>query len=85
MQGDDQPVYTGLNEEMMNDIFTADEIDRMEAILLDDMNPEELETYRNRIIKTLKEIRTQERLWKQRTNILLDMKEEAECLLRDMR
>ena len=85
MQGDDQPVYTGLNEEMMNDIFTADEIDRMEAILLDDMNPEELETYRNRIIKTLKEIRAQERLWKQRTNILLDMKEEAECLIRDMR
>ena len=78
-------MYTGLNEEMMNDIFTADEIDRMEAILLDDMNPEELETYRNRIIKTLKEIRAQERLWKQRTNILLDMKEEAECLLRDMR
>ena len=78
-------MYTGLNEEMMNDIFTADEIDRMEAILLDDMNPEELETYRNRIIKTLKEIRAQERLWKQRTNILLDMKEEAECLIRDMR
>ena len=78
-------MYTGLNEEMMNDIFTADEIDRMEAILLDDMNPEELEAYRNRIIKTLKEIRAQERLWKQRTNILLDMKEEAECLIRDMR
>ena len=78
-------MYTGLNEEMMSDIFTADEIDRMEAILLDDMNPEELETYRNRIIKTLKEIRAQERLWKQRTNILLDMKEEAECLIRDMR
>ena len=85
MQGDEQPVYTGLNEEMMSDIFTADEIDRMEAILLDDMNPEELEAYRNRIIKTLKEIRVQERIWKQRTNILLDMKEEAECLIRDMR
>ena len=69
----------------MNDLFTADEIDRMEAILLDDMNPEELEAYRNRIIKTLKEIRVQERIWKQRTNILLDMKEEAECLIRDMR
>ena len=78
-------MYTRLNEEMMSDIFTADEIDRMEAILLDDMNPEELEAYRNRIIKTLKEIRAQERLWKQRTNILLDMKEEAECLIRDMR
>ena len=27
----------GQNEEAMNDLFTADEIDRMEAILLDDM------------------------------------------------
>ena len=78
-------MYDGQNEETMNDLFTADEIDRMEAILLDDMNPEELEAYRNRIIKTLKEIKVQERIWKQRTNILLDMKEEAECLIRDMR
>ena len=75
----------GQNEEAMNDLFTADEIDRMEAILLDDMGPEELEAYRDRIIRTLKEIKAQERLWKQRTNILLDMKEEAECLIRDMR
>ena len=78
-------MYDGLNEEAANDIFTADEIDRMEAILLDDMGPEELEAYRDRIIRTLKEIKAQERLWKQRTNLLLDMKEEAECLIRDMR
>ena len=78
-------MYDGLNGETMNDIFTADEIDRMEAILLDDMGPEELEAYRDRIIRTLKEIKAQERLWKQRTNLLLDMKEEAECLIRDMR
>ena len=78
-------MYDGLNGEAMNDIFTADEIDRMEAIMLDEMNPEELEAYRDRIIRTLKEIKAQERLWKQRTNLLLDMKEEAECLIRDMR
>ena len=78
-------MYDGLNGEAMNDIFTADEIDRMEAILLDGMNPEELEAYRDRILRTLKEIKAQERLWKQRANILLDMKEEAECLIRDMR
>ena len=78
-------MYDGLNGEAMNDIFTADEIDRMEAIRLDEMNPEELEAYRDRIIRTLKEIKAQERLWKQRTNLLLDMKEEAECLIRDMR
>ena len=78
-------MYDGLNGEAMNDIFTADEIDRMEAIMLDDMGPEELEAYRDRIIRTLKDIKVQERLWKQRTNLLLDMKEEAECLIRDMR
>ena len=76
---------TGLNEEAKNDLFTADEIDRIEAVMLDDMNPEELEAYRNRIIKTLKEIKAQERMWKQRSNILLDMKEEAECLISDLR
>ena len=61
----------GQNEEAMNDLFTADEIDRMEAILLDDMNPEELEAYRNRIIKTLKEIRVQERIWKKQLSLVL--------------
>ena len=66
------------------DLFSADEIDRMEAIMLDGMSPEELKAYKSRIVRTLKAIRVQEQLWKERTTILLDMKEEAECLIDDL-
>lgn len=66
------------------DLFTADEIDRMEAIMLDSMDLEDLKAYKSRIIRTLKAIKVQEQLWKERTSILLDMKEETECLIDDL-
>ena len=66
------------------DLFTADEIDRMEAIMLDSMDLENLKAYKSRIIRTLKAIKVQEQLWKERTSILLDMKEETECLIDDL-
>ena len=66
------------------DLFTADEIDRMEAIMLDSMDLEDLKDYKSRIIRTLKAIKIQEQLWKERTSILLDMKEETECLIDDL-
>lgn len=66
------------------DLFTADEIDRMEAIMLDSMDLEDLKAYKSRIIRTLKAIKIQEQLWKERTSILLDMKEEAEYLIDDL-
>ena len=69
---------------MPEELFTADEIDRMEAVMLDGMGPDELKAYKNRIVKTLRAIKEQEVLWKQRTNILLDMKEEAENLISDL-
>lgn len=66
------------------DLFTADEIDRLEAIMLDSMDLEDLKAYKSRIIRTLKAIKIQEQLWKERTSILLDMKEEAEYLIDDL-
>ena len=66
------------------DLFSADEIDRMEAVMLDSMDPEALKAYKSRIMRTLKAIKVQEQLWKERTTILLDMKEEAECLIDDL-
>lgn len=66
------------------DLFGADEIDRMEAVMLDSMDLEDLKAYKSRIIRTLKAIKVQEQLWKERTSILLDMKEEAECLIDDL-
>ena len=66
------------------DLFSADEIDRMEAVMLDSMDLEALKAYKSRIMRTLKTIKVQEQLWKERTTILLDMKEEAECLIDDL-
>ena len=68
----------------MEELFSAEEIDRMEASMLDTMDLEELKAYKDRIMKTLKAIRVQEQLWKQRTVVLLDMKEEAEYLIDDL-
>ena len=66
------------------DLFSADEIDRMEAVMLDSMDLEALKAYKSRIMRTLKVIKVQEQLWKERTTILLDMKEEAEYLIDDL-
>ena len=66
------------------DLFSADEIDRMEAVMLDSMDLEDLKAYKSRIMRTLKAIKVQEQLWKERTSILLDMKEEAEYLINDL-
>ena len=66
------------------DLFSADEIDRMEAVMLDSMDLEALKAYKSRILRTLKAIKVQEQLWKERTTILLDMKEEAEYLIDDL-
>jgi len=76
-------MYDEWSGKAMNELFDGDEIDRMEAADMDDMSLEELKEYRTRIMRTLKAIREAEQLWKQRTTILLDMKEEAEYLIED--
>lgn len=70
-------------DDSQQDLFDGEEIDRMEAILLDDMDVGELRAYKDRISRTIKAIRAQEQLWKQRVNILLDMKEEAESQIEE--
>ena len=72
------------SNEVQDELFDGDEIDRMEAAALESMELQELKAYKDKVQKTLKEIKVQERKWKERTHILLDMKEEAECLLEDM-
>ena len=56
----------------------------MKAVMLDSMDLEDLKAYKSRIMRTLKAIKVQEQLWKERTSILLDMKEEAEYLINDL-
>ena len=48
------------------------------------MELEELKAYKDKIVKTLKEIKAQEQQWKTRVTKLLDMKEEAEGLIEDL-
>lgn len=64
-------------------LFSAEEIDQMDVSMLDGMTPEELKACLDKIRRTLLEIRARQQLWKQRANILLDMKEEAEYLIED--
>ena len=79
-----QPTEDFLSEGLGQDVFHAEEIDQMEWADLDDMELEELKAYKDKIVKTLKEIKAQEQQWKTRVTKLLDMKEEAESLIEDM-
>ena len=79
-----QPTEDFLSEGLGQDVFHAEEIDQMEWADLDDMELEELKTYKDKIVKTLKEIKAQEQQWKTRVTKLLDMKEEAEGLIEDL-
>ena len=80
----EEPAGDAWNEELGSDVFQADEIDQMECSILDGMDLEELKAYKDKISKTLKEIKAQEQLWKERTNRLLDMREEAENLIDEL-
>ena len=81
---EEQPAGDAWSEGFGSDVFQADEIDQMEWSVLDGMNVEELKAYKDKISKTLKEIKAQEQLWKERTNRLLDMREEAENLIDEL-
>ena len=79
-----QPTEDFLSERLVQDVFHAEEIDQMEWADLDDMELEELKAYKDKLVKTLKEIKAQEQQWKTRVTKLLDMKEEAESLIEDL-
>lgn len=67
-----------------NEVFTDEEMDRMDISQLDGMDAGSLKAFLGRIRNTQKAIRYQEQLWKDRSNLLLEMKEEAEALLEDL-
>lgn len=56
----------------------------MEMVELDGMSLEELRAYKDRLNRTLKWVRVQEKEWKRRTTVLMDMREEAENLIDEM-
>ena len=81
---EDPPVNENWSDGFGSGLFSADEIDQIDWSVLDDMDLEELKAYKDKISKTLKEIKAMERLWKERSNKLLDMKEEVENLIDEL-
>ncbi len=67
-----------------NDVFTDEELDRMDISQLEGMDAESLKAFMGRIRNTMKAIKCQEALWKDRSNLLFEMKEEAELRLEDL-
>ncbi len=64
-------------------LFSGEEIDNMEMADLDRLSLEELNVYLNKVNRTMKELRNQERKWKERNIRLMDMREEIENLLEE--
>ena len=65
-------------------VFTDEELDRMDISQLEGMDAESLKAFMGRIRNTMKAIKCQEALWKDRSNLLFEMKEEAELRLEDL-
>jgi hypothetical protein len=81
---EEQPAGDAWSEGFGSDAFQAEEIDQMEWSDLDGMDLDGLKAYKEKITKTLKEIKAQEQLWKERANRLLDMREEAGNLIDEL-
>ena len=56
----------------------------MDIDQLEDLSLEDLKAYKGKIMKTLREIKYLEQKCRERTNMLLDMKEEVENLIEDL-
>ncbi len=67
-----------------NAVFSAEEIDEIDIGSPGNMDLEELKAYKAKIISTLKEIKFKEQRWKERANLLLDIRKEAENLVEDL-
>ncbi len=65
-------------------VFTDEELERMDISQLEGMDAESLKAFIGRIRNTMKAIKCQEALWKDRSNLLFEMKEEAELRLEDL-
>ena len=77
----------GLVEGILKDdteILTPEEIDDLDAFVPDKMNLEELTLFKKKLAATLKEMKLQERLCKERINLLRDMIDETDYLFEDL-
>lgn len=76
-----QPVEGMLREE--NEVFTPEEIDLLEVP--ENISPEDLALFSKKLKATLREMKLQERLCKERIDVLRDMIDDTDFMLEDMR
>ena len=76
-----QPVVGMLREE--NEVFTPEEIDLLEVP--ENISPEDLALFSKKLKASLREMKLQERVCRERIDLLRDMIDETDFMLEDMR
>ena len=78
----DSPVEGMLREDA--EVFSPEEIDDLDGCVPENMSLEELTRFKEKLSATLKEMKVQERLCKERINVLRDMIDETDYVIDDM-
>ena len=78
----DQPVEGMLKED--TEVFSPEEIDDLEGCVPENMSLEELTQFKKKLTATLKEMKLQERLCRERIDLLRDMIDETDYVIDDM-
>ena len=79
-----QPVEGMVKADSGAELFTPEEIDDLEAFLPDQMDHEQLTRFSKKLKATLKDMKLQERLCRERIDLLRDMIDETDFMLEDM-
>ena len=66
------------------DVFAPEEIDDLDAFMPEKMNLEELTRFKKKLAASLKEMKLQERLCRERIDLLRDMIDETDYLFEDL-
>ena len=81
---DNQPVDGMLRDESAAETFTPEEIDDLESFMPEKMDLEELTRFKKKLAASLKEMKLQERLCRERIDLLRDMIDETDFMLEDL-
>ena len=68
----------------MPEVFTPEEIDDLDVFVPEKMNLEELTRFMKKLEATLREVKLQERVCRERINLLRDMIDETDYLFEDL-
>ncbi len=81
--GNDQPVEGMLKDDSGTETFSPEEIDDLESFVPEKMDLEELIRFKKKLTATLKEMKVQERINRERMDLLRDMIDETDFTIED--